>query len=140
VLCCVIDRLMPTEPLSAYRLPAVTVSQPETQSLGEVVNAAGDTKIELLLRSGGEGEPTLELVEYSWGSGLGWYPRKRLTLDTEQGAGLAALLGAPLSAALQPEPKRHRPAMEQEGNVIRLLFAGRSTCPSGAAPSSPPRS
>lgn len=92
----------------------------DEEVLGEAVNSEGDTKIEVLLRPG-PGSSTLELVEYSWGSGLGWYPRKRLTLDTEQAAALAAILQQPLTPA-GPSKPRLRPLVERDGNVLRLLF------------------
>lgn len=113
------------------------LSQPapfEPQSLGELEDASGETKIELLLLpddDDGSG-PKLQLVEYSWGSGLGWYARKRLTLDAEQGAGLAALLTgalAPAQQALQPFKKPSRPAVEQDGNVFRLFPAAEASEP-----------
>jgi hypothetical protein len=94
--------------------------------LGELEDACGETKIELLqLPDDGSG-PKLQMVEYCWGSGLGWYVRKRLTLDAEQGAGLAALLAAafaPTQQAVQPFRRPSRPGVDQEGNVIRLFPA-----------------
>jgi hypothetical protein len=95
----------------------------ELRCLGEVTNAAGDTKVEVVLRAAAGEEPLLELVEYSWGSGLGWYSRKRLTLDAAQGAALAGMLGAQFAPKEAPVRKRRRPAIRQEGNVVHLLFA-----------------
>ena len=97
----------------------------EPQSIGEIEDARGETKIELVeLPDDGSG-PKLQLVEYSWGSGLGWYVRKRLTLDSEQGAGLAALLTAAVAPALpstQPlKTRQQRPLVEENGKVIRLF-------------------
>lgn len=94
----------------------------EVRSLGEATNAAGDTKVELLLRTEAGSDSRLELVEYSWGSGLGWYSRKRLTLDMEQGAALAAMLSAAFTPKAPLTRPRCRPAIEQEGDDIRLLF------------------
>ena len=101
-----------------------TSTAPEPISLGELEDSAGETKVELLrLPDDGSGAK-LQLVEYSWGSGLGWYARKRLTLDAEQGAGLASLLTAalaPVPTVSQPLTRAFRPAVEREGNVIRLF-------------------
>lgn len=107
-------------PFSGLELAAP--SSDEVRSLGEIPSATGETKIELQSRTGEDGEPRLELVEYSWGSGLGWYSRKRLVLDREQGAALAALLNAEFAPATVPAPPRRRPALEEDGNVVRLLF------------------
>jgi hypothetical protein len=107
-------------PLSGLELSAP--SSDEIRSVGEIPSASGETKVELQWRAGEDDQPRLELVEYSWGSGLGWYPRKRLTLDCEQGAALAALLSAEFAPASVPAPPRRRPALEEDGNVVRLLF------------------
>jgi hypothetical protein len=98
----------------------------EPQSLGEIEDSGGHTKIELVqLPDDGSGT-RLQLVEYSWGSGLGWYARKRLTLDAEQAAGLASMLAAAV-APTRPRDSSKQPAVvratEHEGNVIRLFPA-----------------
>lgn len=89
-------------------------SHPAGQLLAELVAADGRTKVELWLHPGDA--PRLELVQYHWGSGVGWYVQQRLALDAEQAAGLAAAL-AGVSLASSP-----RPRAEVDGNVIRLLF------------------
>ncbi len=96
--------------------------------LGELPAADGLEKVEVQSRTDAEGNSVLELVEYRWGSGLGWYVQKRISLDCGQAEALRAILGAHAAtstAAAPPAPrlKRPAPARTQEGNVIRLDFA-----------------
>jgi hypothetical protein len=90
--------------------------------LGELPSASSQDKIEVWSRSTEEGASLLELVEYKWGSGLGWYVHKRVTLDAEQVRALQSLLGetAVFAAAATPRP---RPQVVREDNVIRLVFS-----------------
>lgn len=96
--------------------------------IGELPSASGEEKIEVWSRAAEDGSELLELVEYAWGSGLGWYVRKRLTLDAAQVGALNALLGSRIPAAPAPPApglRAHRatPRVQAEENVIRLLFS-----------------
>jgi hypothetical protein len=118
---------MTLEALSSCNVLSRTSPTPESQSLGELEDAAGETKIELAqLPDVGNGL-SLQLVEYSWGSGLGWYARKRITLDADQAAGLASLLTSALTpartAGLPTRPNPVTRGAEYDGNVIRLFPA-----------------
>jgi len=97
-------------------------SQANTTLLGALPSTDRPEKIEVQSRVAADGSTLLELVEYSWGSGLGWYVQKRVTLDAGQVDGLRALL-SPAQAA-SPTVRRPLPAIEREGNVTRLLFPG----------------
>ena len=92
--------------------------------LGELPGSSDESKIEVWSRHSDEEGELLELVEYSWGSGMGWYVQKRLTLDASQVDALRMLLGNGITATAPPRPKRLAPPVEQEGNVLRLMFAG----------------
>jgi len=91
-------------------------SHPAGQLLAELIAADGRTKVELWLHPGDA--PRLELVQYHWGSGVGWYVQQRLALDADQAASLKAALAG---VSLSPAPAS-RPRAEVDGNVIRLLF------------------
>lgn len=97
-------------------------SQERSRSLGECGSATGETQVEVILREDETGETSVDLVEYSWGSGLGWCPRKRITLDLEQATALAAVLGEHFRKPEEPAPARPRPRVQEDGNVIQLLF------------------
>jgi len=94
--------------------------------LGELPATSGREKIEVWSRSEEDGTTVLELVEYRWGSGLGWYVQKRVALDPDQVRLLTGLLGTltPTEVAAPPAPrlKRTVPAASREGNVIALRF------------------
>src|SRR3712207_9333388 len=62
------------------------------RKLGELPASEGHDKVEIWTRTAEEGGEVLELVEYAWGSGLGWYVQKRMTLDAAQVDALRALL------------------------------------------------
>lgn len=91
------------------------------RKLGELPGRSRVDKIEVWERTEEDGSTLLELVEYAWGSGLGWYVQKRLTLDAGQTEALRALLGPP-AAATPPRPRRPLPPVVREGNVLRVLF------------------
>jgi hypothetical protein len=94
------------------------------RKLGDLPDASSQSKIEIWTRTGDDGAPLLEMVEYSWGSGLGWYVQKRLRLDAGQVEVLKALLAASEPAA--PRPQRLLPAVvrPENDNVIHLVFPG----------------
>lgn len=97
--------------------------KPEHQKLADLPGSGEGSKIEVWSRTDAAGETLLELVEYSWGSGLGWYVQKRMTLEAGQVEALRALLGTPAPLA-SPGLRRTAPAVSHDGNVIRLSFAG----------------
>jgi hypothetical protein len=96
----------------------------EYRKLGDLPDAASQSKVEIWTRPGDDGAPVLELVEYSWGSGLGWYVQKRLRLDSGQVDALKTVLGINETAA--PRPQRLMPAVvrNDSDNVIQLVFPG----------------
>jgi hypothetical protein len=91
------------------------------RKLGDLPGASSQSKIEVWARGADDGGDSLELVEFSWGSGLGWYVQKRVVLDAGQVEALKALLGEETVPAA-PRPKRPMPAVIREENVIRLVF------------------
>jgi hypothetical protein len=101
--------------------PASQIAAPATGQLklGDLPGPDDATKIEVVLRADEEGGTLVDLVECSWGSGIGWYAQKRVTLRAEQVEALRGLLGSS-----EPEPPRLRaqpPRVERDGNVLRLL-------------------
>jgi hypothetical protein len=94
----------------------------EHQKLGELPGASSRDKIEVWTATDEDGSAALELVEYSWGSGIGWYVQKRVRLDAGQVEALKALLGTGLPAP--PPPKRAVPPVVRHGNIIQLQFPG----------------
>ena len=97
-------------------------AQAASEVLGELTSPSRPEKIEVSSRVAEDGSTLLELVEYSWGSGLGWYVQKRLTLDAAQVEALRSLLGTEQIELPAPTLRRSRPAVQQDGNVTRLLF------------------
>jgi hypothetical protein len=98
-------------------------SEPTSCKLGELPGASDRDKIEVWSRTGEDGTSLLELVEYSWGSGIGWYVQKRLTLEAGQVEALRALVGAAEPALPAPRLRPPTAAAVREGNTIRLSFA-----------------
>jgi len=94
------------------------------QKLGDLPDSSSQSKIEIWTRPGDQGASVLELVEYSWGSGLGWYVQKRLRLDAGQVDALKSLLLSREPEA--PRPQRLRPTVirNDNDNVIQLVFPG----------------
>jgi hypothetical protein len=115
------------------------------QLLGELHSADEHQRVELWLRPGPGGGAELELRQFLWGSGVGWYAQKSLTLDPAQAAALpdllppAAATASPLpspppatpavacqvvagGAVAAPAAPRQRPRVERDGNAIRLRF------------------
>ena len=92
------------------------------RKLGDLPGASSESKVEVWTRSAEDGSSLLELIEYSWGSGLGWYIQKRVVLDAGQVEALKALLGEQVPADVAPRPKRPLPSVVREENVIRLVF------------------
>ena len=88
--------------------------------LGELHSGSSQDKIEVWSREAEDGTGSLELVEYSWGSGIGWYVQKRVRLDAGQVEALKAVLG--VDAAPAPAPKRPLPPVVRDGNTVRILF------------------
>jgi hypothetical protein len=105
-------------------MPTPSCAENDYRKLGDLPDASSQSKIEIWTRSGEEGTPVLELVEYSWGSGLGWYVQKRLRLDAGQVDALKALLTVSEPAA--PRPQRLLPTVvrSESDNVIQLVFPG----------------
>lgn len=93
---------------------------PDYRFLGELPSEDSRTRVELLSRSADDGTAVVDLVEYSWGTGLGWYVQKRLTLDASQVDALRLLLGG--VPAANPKPTLKRPIALREDNVIQLVF------------------
>ncbi len=93
------------------------------RKVGDLQNDTSETKIEVWASpSEGDGS-ALELVEYKWGSGIGWYAQKRVTLEAAQVDALRAILEQLAPPA--PAPKsRVVPPVLREDNVIQLLFPG----------------
>jgi hypothetical protein len=92
------------------------------RKLGDLPGSSSENKVEVWARSAEDGSSLLELIEYSWGSGLGWYIQKRIVLDAGQVEALRALLGEETAAVVAPRPNRPRPSVVREENVIRLVF------------------
>jgi hypothetical protein len=89
--------------------------------LGEVMDAAGEQMVELWSFTAEDGADHLELVEHHWGSGIGWYPQKRMVLDAGQVASLKTLLER--VAVARPLPPVHAVApQEREENILLLPF------------------
>jgi hypothetical protein len=89
--------------------------------LGEVIDSAGEQMVELWSFTAEDGTDHLELVEHHWGSGIGWYPQKRMVLDADQIASLKTLLDR--VTVTRPAPSAPSPARaEHEDNVILLPF------------------
>jgi hypothetical protein len=92
-----------------------------SQKLAELPSACSEQKIEVWSRSDEDGSTLLELVEYAWGSGLGWYVRKRVSLDAGQVEALRSLFAEPKPAAAPY--RRSYPPVERDGNTVRLVFS-----------------
>jgi hypothetical protein len=92
----------------------------EYRKLGDLVGSSSQDKIEVWSRELEDGSGALELVEYSWGSGLGWYVQKRVRLDAGQVEALRAVLGAEPAPA--PTPSRPLPPVVRDGNTVRIVF------------------
>jgi len=92
------------------------------QSLGTLNGATRETKVEVRSRTAEDGSPVVELVEYSWGSGLGWYVQKRIALDGEQVQVLQSLLSTVAPAVETRQPVLSHPLAIREDNLIRLIF------------------
>lgn len=90
--------------------------------LGELPSADSRTRVELWERTGEDGSTLLDLVEYSWGSGLGWYVQKRMTLDGAQAQALRSILAPAVTAPPTPRLIQPRPPVQRDGNVVRLVF------------------
>src|SRR5262245_21244307 len=88
--------------------------------LGELAGASTRHKVEVWSRAEEDGSTGLELVECSWGSGVGWYVQKRVRLDSAQVEALRTLLGGTIASP--PRPRRPLPAIVREDGAIRLLF------------------
>ncbi|HTE19052.1 MAG TPA: hypothetical protein VK689_11815 [Armatimonadota bacterium] len=95
----------------------------ERRKLGDLQNDTSESKIEVWATPSEGGGSVLELVEYKWGSGIGWYTQKRLTLEAAQVDALRAVLGELAPPAPAPRP-RVIPPVIREDNVIQLLFPG----------------
>jgi hypothetical protein len=99
------------------------LSESVDHKLGELPGGSARSKVEVWRRAGEDGGSLVVLVEYTWGSGLGWYRQRSMVLDAEQVDALRALLeDAPSAPASRP--KRSAPPVVREDNVIRLVFPG----------------
>jgi hypothetical protein len=92
----------------------------EYRKLGDLVGSSSQDKIEVWSRELEDGSGALELVEYSWGSGIGWYVQKLVRLDAGQVEALRAILGPETAPA--PAPKRPLPPVVRDGNTVRIVF------------------
>lgn len=91
------------------------------EKLGELAGASTRHKVEVWRRAEEDGSTGLELVECSWGSGVGWYVQKRVRLDAAQVDALRLMMAAmPLAAR---RAHRSRPQVVREDGAIRLLFS-----------------
>ena len=88
--------------------------------LGEVIDSAGEQMVELWSFTAQDGTDHLELVEHHWGSGIGWYPQKRMVLDADQIASLKTLLDR--VTVTRPAAPNVPASAEREDNVILLPF------------------
>jgi hypothetical protein len=91
------------------------------EKLGELAAASTRRKVEVWSRTEADGSTSLELVECSWGSGVGWYVQKRVRLEASQVEALRSLLGT--TTASPPRRGRLRPTVVREEGAIRLLFS-----------------
>jgi len=91
------------------------------EKLGELAATSARHKVEIWSRTEEDGSTSLELVECSWGSGVGWYVQKRVRLEAAQVEALRSLLGS--SAISLPRAGRPRPTIVREEGAIRLLFS-----------------
>lgn len=74
--------------------------------LGQLESENVEERIEVTARQTAEHLPMLEVRALRWGSGVGWYAQKTLTLTPGQASRLAQLLRRFSSAA---QPRRARP-------------------------------
>lgn len=95
----------------------------ERQKVGELPSASNQSRVEVWTRTTEDGGSVLELVEYSWGSGVGWYPQKQMALDLQQAEALVNLLGSREHPPEAPRLRQRPARVEGEGNVIRLVFS-----------------
>jgi len=79
------------------------VGQPRV--LGQLEGEKLEEKIEVVARQTAGHLPKMEVRALRWGSGVGWYTQKTLTLTPGQASRLAHLLRRFASAA---QPKRNR--------------------------------
>lgn len=110
------------------RFESGTGASPTGELLGELQSGSGEDRVEVWRRVGPDGAVELELLQYHWGSGVGWYVQKSMTLDAAQAALLAGLLGAGTASHPDPfgtlaAPSRPRPTARQDGNLVQLLFS-----------------
>jgi len=91
------------------------------EKLGELAADSTRHKVEVWSRTEKDGSTSLELVECSWGSGVGWYVQKRVRLEASQVEALRTLLGT--AAIFPPRTGRLRPTVVREEGAIRLLFS-----------------
>lgn len=114
---------------STLHAPLSTLHGPAgDRLLGESVSADEQERVEVWLRSGEEGAPAVEVRQYHWGFGVGWYVQKTMTFDAAQAGAIAALLG--LAGAPAPDsrlspsltPTRRRARAVAEGNTVQLVF------------------
>jgi hypothetical protein len=89
--------------------------------LAELPAASTRHKVEVWSRTEEDGSTSLELVECSWGSGVGWYVQKRVRLDGAQVEALRTLMAGLTAGA--PRPRRSLPTVVREDGAIRLLFS-----------------
>ena len=93
------------------------------RKLGDLQNETSENKIEVWATPGEGDGSALELVEYKWGSGIGWYAQKRVTLEAAQVDALRSILEQIAPPPPAPKPRLVPPVL-REDNVIQLLFPG----------------
>ncbi len=82
--------------------------------LGELTGETAEDKIEVTLRMRPDGSQELELTQLAWGTGVGWFVQKTMTLDGAQMQQLKSLLTGVRTAKVSQ--KTHR-----EGKPGRVI-------------------
>ncbi len=82
--------------------------------LGELPGADAEEKIVVTLRVRPDGAQELELKQLRWGTGVGWYPQKTMTLDGAQMQQLKMIL----TGVRTPTPMRKTTPLGEPGRVI----------------------
>jgi len=86
----------------------------DTRYLGTAEDASGQTRLEITSRVDQNGATRVELTQFAWGAGIGWYAQKTLALDEQQVGEILQVLG---------RTRRHMPRARPTDNVIVLPFA-----------------
>jgi hypothetical protein len=74
--------------------------------LGELPGETAEDKIEVTLRMRPDGSQELELTQLAWGTGVGWFVQKTMTLDGAQMQQLKSLLTGVRTAKVSRKARR----------------------------------